>query len=271
MSSNSGGFSSLAVDVFVSVLLNLGSKSFSHSFAALTRYHKTLKALTEGNEEAQMVVLRSLYELWSSHQQMMIVLVDKLLKMQIVECNCVVAWIFADDMRHEFCRMWTWEILQSALVKLNRHVHRVRSDFQSIQLRSPKTEPVTIKDESHEQSQEDGMDDDKNDEDKSLSDLGVGEMAQKLQSAEEFQKNLLLSVFHKFTVVLTEHLLTSESEGKDFNTNWYKYISGRFKHCFLSQLNEVWKLCDELQTSLFTSDIDAHILENFHQFRALRR
>jgi hypothetical protein len=40
------------------------------------------------------------------------------------------------------------------------------------------------------------MDDDKNDEGKSSPDLGVSEMAQKLQSAEEFQKNLLLSVFH---------------------------------------------------------------------------
>uniref|UniRef100_A0A914WDZ4 MIF4G-like type 2 domain-containing protein n=1 Tax=Plectus sambesii TaxID=2011161 RepID=A0A914WDZ4_9BILA len=99
----------------------------------------------------------------------------------------------------------------------------------------------------------------------------VKEKTQKLRSAEEFQRNLLLSVFHKFTILLTEHLLTSEAEGRDFNSYWYKWVTGRFKQIFLSQSDEVWKLCSELETSLFTNDIDSHILEIFHQFRALRR
>ena len=40
-------------------------------------------------EEAQVITLRALFELWRNHQQMMVVLVDKLLKTQIVECAAV--------------------------------------------------------------------------------------------------------------------------------------------------------------------------------------
>ena len=36
-------------------------------------------------EEAQVITLRALFELWRNHQQMMVVLVDKLLKTQIAE------------------------------------------------------------------------------------------------------------------------------------------------------------------------------------------
>ena len=62
-------------------------------------------------EEAQVIVLRSLFELWKTHQQMMVVLVDKLLKTQIVECSAVANWIFSKEMVSEFTKGYTWEML----------------------------------------------------------------------------------------------------------------------------------------------------------------
>lgn len=56
------------------------------------------------SEEAQICILRSLYELWHDHQQMMCVLIDKMLKTQILECSAVANWIFSKEMTAEFTK-----------------------------------------------------------------------------------------------------------------------------------------------------------------------
>lgn len=74
------------------------------------------------SEEAQICLLHNLYELWSNHQQMMVVLIDKLLKTQIVECSAVATWIFSKEMNNDFTKMYLWEILHLTIKKMNKHV-----------------------------------------------------------------------------------------------------------------------------------------------------
>ena len=56
------------------------------------------------SEEAQICVLRNLFSLWQNHQQMICVLIDKMLKLQIVECSAVANWIFSREMQTEFTK-----------------------------------------------------------------------------------------------------------------------------------------------------------------------
>lgn len=81
----------------------------------------TLQAISD-SEEAQICLLHNLYELWSDHQQMMCVLIDKLLKTQIVECSAVATWIFSKEMNCDFTKMYLWEILHLTIKKMNKHV-----------------------------------------------------------------------------------------------------------------------------------------------------
>merc|ERR1719210_2824968 len=113
--------------IFVQTLLNMGNKSFSHSFAAIAKFHPTLKALNE-TEESQLMTLKSVFELWHTHQQMMVMLVDKMLKTQIVECAAVANWLFSRDMVTEFTKCYVWEILHLTIRKMNKHVSRLSKE-----------------------------------------------------------------------------------------------------------------------------------------------
>jgi nuclear cap-binding protein subunit 1 len=61
-------FNPLKIEVFTSTLLFFGSKSFSHAFAALAKYHMIFKMLVD-DAQSQLVVLKSLHEVWRNHQQ----------------------------------------------------------------------------------------------------------------------------------------------------------------------------------------------------------
>ena len=43
--------------------------------------------------------------------QMLVVLIDKLLKTQIVECAAVANWVFSKEMVPEFTKCYIWEIV----------------------------------------------------------------------------------------------------------------------------------------------------------------
>lgn len=53
---------------------------------------------------------------------MLCVLIDKLLKTQIVECSAVATWIFSKEMNSDFTKMYLWEILHLTIKKMNKHV-----------------------------------------------------------------------------------------------------------------------------------------------------
>lgn len=74
------------------------------------------------SEEAQIFILHNVFELWQNHQQMMVVIIDKLLKTQIVDCSAVATWIFSKEMTGEFTKMYLWEILHLTIKKMNKHV-----------------------------------------------------------------------------------------------------------------------------------------------------
>ncbi|RZF41887.1 hypothetical protein LSTR_LSTR014216 [Laodelphax striatellus] len=96
----SSRFNPLKIDVLIQTLLHLGAKSFSHSFAAISKYHYVFKTLAE-SEEAQICILKSVFELWRDHQQMMVVIIDKMLKTQILECSAVATGYSRREMSHE--------------------------------------------------------------------------------------------------------------------------------------------------------------------------
>ena len=59
----------------------------------------------------------------------MVVLVDKMLKTQIIECSAVANWIFSKDMMAEFTKAYVWEMLNLTIRYCRA---RISADFQNV-------------------------------------------------------------------------------------------------------------------------------------------
>ncbi|KYQ47868.1 Nuclear cap-binding protein subunit 1 [Trachymyrmex zeteki] len=225
-------YNPLKIDVFVQTLLNLGSKSFSHSFAAIVKFHYVFKVLAE-TEEAQICILRNMYALWKNHYQMMVVLTDKFLKTGIIECSAIANWIFSKEMASEFTKLYIWEILHLTIRKMNKHVTKLSTELTDAREKLRRAE-------SRSGSSSDEEDNNK-------------------------ERNR-----ERFIMILSEHLVRCDTDGIDYNTHWYKWTVGRLQQVFLSHQEQVQKYSSTLETLLFTPDLDPHILDVFHQFVSLR-
>lgn len=61
----------------------------------------------------------------------------------------------------------------------------------------------------------------------------VERMEEKLEAANVNQKRLFLIVFQRFIMILSEHLLRSDTDGRDPDTDWYRWTIGRLQQVFL--------------------------------------
>lgn len=113
----------LKINVMTQVCLHIGSKSFTHTFATLTRYQTVFKQLIHSESE-QHAILKGVFELWAGNEQFKYVVVEKLIRMQIVEAKYVVTWIFAPQLRVELTKMYIWELLH-ATVRTVKHPSRL--------------------------------------------------------------------------------------------------------------------------------------------------
>ncbi|KAL1117702.1 hypothetical protein AAG570_004017 [Ranatra chinensis] len=258
-------YNPLKIDVFIETLLYLGSKTFSHVFAGIGKYNQVFKLLAD-SEEAQLCILRSIHELWRNHQQMICVLIDKMLKIQLLECSAVANWIFSKEMSHEFTKLYIWEILHLTIRKMSKYVSRLGREL------------VEAREKLARYGASGGGEDDDSDDsgggrkpnnDKPSEEM-VERMEERLEAAQADQKNLFLIIFQRFIMILSEHLVRCDTDNKEFDNYWYRWTVGRLQHVFLAHHEQVQRYSGTLETLLFTPDLDPHILDVFQQFVSLR-
>lgn len=73
---------------------------------------------------------------------------------------------------------------------------------------------------------------------------------EKLDAAYVDQKKLFLIIFQRFIMILTEHLVKCDTDGRDPDTDWYRWTIGRLQQVFLMVRSLSYKLQYQLQESI---------------------
>lgn len=77
----------------------------------------------------------------------------------------------------------------------------------------------------------------------------VEKMEEKLEAAYGDQKRIFLIIFQRFIMILSEHLVKCDTDGRDYNTDWYRWTIGRLQQVFLvvSFTQIVTQICSLMQ------------------------
>ncbi|XP_064147768.1 nuclear cap-binding protein subunit 1 isoform X1 [Loxodonta africana] len=251
-------FNPLKIEVFVQTLLHLAAKSFSHSFSALAKFHEVFKTLAE-SDEGKLHVLRVMFEVWRNHPQMIAVLVDKMIRTQIVDCAAVANWIFSSELSRDFTRLFVWEILHSTIRKMSKHVLKIQKELEEAKEKLARQHKRRSDDDDRSSDRKDGALEEQ-----------IERLQEKVESAQSEQKNLFLVIFQRFIMILTEHLVRCETDGTNVLTPWYKNCIERLQQIFLQHHLIIQQYMVTLENLLFTAELDPHILAVFQQFCALQ-
>lgn len=130
-------------------------------------------------------------------------------------------------MTPEFTKMYLWEILHLTIKKINKHVIKLGAELTDAR------EKLARAESSDSDSDEDETKKKPEDAEKPTEEMVEG-IEEKLESAQADQKHLFLIIFHRFIMSLSEHLVKCDTDGKDFNTHWYKWTIGRLQQVFLA-------------------------------------
>ncbi|KAH8374866.1 hypothetical protein KR200_007801 [Drosophila serrata] len=102
------------INVFTQNCMHMSSKSFSHTSATIAKYLQMFKDLAKGEDE-QLTILEGIFEVWFNNQQFMIMVIQKMIRMEVLMPKYVVSWLFGPAMRRELTKMYIWEILHATV------------------------------------------------------------------------------------------------------------------------------------------------------------
>lgn len=207
----------LKIDMFTASILVQASKSLTHLSAAIGKYKAVFKALTR-IEGGQVQLLQTMQSCLESHPQLHVILVDKLLRAELIEAKEVCNWIFSDSMKPYHLKSYPFDMLNNIIdrtLQIERNLVKQRDTKDS-------EEDVG---ENRDADVEMKTDDSK------------PELDEEIAKARRQSQELLLQVFNMFA----DRLSDAEEKSK----NW---ITGRMQQVYYKHYSSIIDLYDEIKT-----------------------
>jgi nuclear cap-binding protein subunit 1 len=118
----------MTTDLAIQSLLQIGSKSFSHFLNMLERYVTVLRDVTSTAARRQKL-LSSIASFCGSNYHFITIVIDKLVRYQILDPIDVVRWIIATEAA--FLSLNQWEILVNTLDLLTTRVNGISARLEA--------------------------------------------------------------------------------------------------------------------------------------------
>ncbi|KAK3676437.1 Nuclear cap-binding protein subunit 1 [Recurvomyces mirabilis] len=115
------------MDIYMTSILSIGSKSLSHVLSTIDRCKDRLLAVGPQSEAARRQIITSVMNFWADHPGTAVNLVDKLLNYTIVTPMSVIQWALQDhmDRGRALANLRTYELVFLTMFKVTNRVRQV--------------------------------------------------------------------------------------------------------------------------------------------------
>jgi len=247
------------LEVVIQTILRVGCKSISHISVALNRFRDLILTLMP-NQDAKVCCLNITFSFFEKKHQLMCIMIEKYLNFQMIEPSCIVSWIFSPHMLPHFDRLYLWHMLDTTIKFCIKRCERIKLELEKSKekLGAKKAQDAapTLLPDIAEKRRSIAV----------ISEEEVEHFVKLLEDAERSQKEVFLIVVQRFIMILTDHIVRAEQEGRTTQTLWFRCTRDRLCQTLVKYRKEVKRYMVTLQTLLFTPEIEPKILECFQQF-----
>jgi len=260
----------LKIDIFTAVILDMAQKSLTHISSAIGKYKNVLKTLAKV-PQGQIQLLQTTHSCLVNHPQLQIILVDKLLKADLLDSEEVVKWIFSEGVKPDHMKSFVWEILNNTILRSRKSIDSLMEQKAKLQQDEKsriesKTKPVNDGSGTPNADEETDQNGANSADPKSDGDVEMSENAEtgdeqkkklfndesekldlKLDLARDTHKNLILQVFRMFATLLNDHISQRQSMQTSFMDCTYRWLTGRMQEVYYTHFDTTSTMLNHIQ------------------------
>lgn len=215
------------IDIFFATLLNLGARSISHLSSGIGKYKSAIKALIEDIEGGQIQLLKTAHSCLQNHPQLLIILVEKLFKAELVNEPNICEWIFSELKEDGLPKIHLYEILFNTYRRISVKFHILGAEARS-QAKASLAEKAKDTDDA------DDIEMKMEQTDEPVVDQTNNEFERSLQAAKVDFINQLLGVMSRFADLLLEHSRNNQSIGREIMDNSFRLKIGKMQQFYFA-------------------------------------
>lgn len=242
----------LKIDIFTAVILSIASKSLTHLSSAIGKFRNVFRALTKV-EQGQSQLLQTMHSCLEAHSQLQVILVDKLLKADLIDAREVCRWIFSEPMRAHLIRSYPWELLSNTMSRVLSQLMKLNKERGQRQVEEVKNgDPTTIEGEN-------------TDVEMKPEDNSQELLDEKIARAKIEYDEMVLEVFKMFFKTLQEHVSKCEISNKMHMDDWFKLVSGRMQQFYYENYFSLVEKYDEIKAVVDSTPSIGAMIVNLNQ------
>jgi hypothetical protein len=273
----------LKVDIFTAVILDIASKSLTHLSSAIGKFRNVFKSLTKV-PQGQIQLLQTMHSCLETHPQLQVILVDKLLKAELVDSMEVCNWVFSEPMKPHHMKSFLWEILNNTIIRqklaIDRYVAERDKPKEQNSVKNGHNDSSTTT--SKETKKEDGDDEggstpnhegptdidmvssqsqSNNEEARKEQEL----LDNKIEEARFAYKQLVLHTFRLFANVLDDHINTCAKFNASYMNATYRWLTGRMQEFYYTHIDSILVYFDEIKAIVEKTPSIGSMIINLNQ------